>query len=134
MGSRLGIHCEDEMAMVQLKMQGELSHILNVSKWLKKLPQLVIFNLSRPLFANLNPWLMPNKYLVTYNCNKQWMHCGKWTDNRKKCYKWVHIKNDVKVQYLYNRQTINKNKRMRKRDKKKDNPFFFFFFFKCWSS
>ena len=30
------------------------------------------------------------------------MHCKDWIDTRKKCYKWVHLKNDIKVQYLYN--------------------------------
>ena len=33
-------------------------------------------------------------HLLTYNCNKQWMH---W--NGKKWYKLVHIKNDINVQY-----------------------------------
>ena len=35
------------------------------------------------------------------NCNKQWMHCRERIENRKKWYNWVHIKNDIKVQYLY---------------------------------
>ena len=33
--------------------------------------------------------------------NKQWMHCMEWIDTRKKWYKWLHINNDIKVQYRY---------------------------------
>ena len=40
------------------------------------------------------------KYLVTYNCNRQWMHCREQIDNGKKWYKWVH-KKSMKVQYFY---------------------------------
>ena len=29
------------------------------------------------------------------------MHCREWIDTGKKWYKWVHVKNDIQVQYLY---------------------------------
>ena len=40
-------------------------------------------------------------YLITYNCNKQWMQCREWIDAGKKWHKWVHTKNDIKVQCLH---------------------------------
>ena len=61
----------------------------------------------------LNPWgkpsyqkkvcqcqLMPIKYIVAYNCSNECI-AG---NTRNNWYKWVHIKNDIKVQYLYNRE------------------------------
>ena len=41
----------------------------------------------------------PNLVLM-YMINKQWIHCREWIDTGKNWYKWVHIKNDIKVQYL----------------------------------
>ena len=29
------------------------------------------------------------------------MHCWEWIDIGKKCYRWLHIKNDIKVQYIF---------------------------------
>ena len=32
-----------------------------------------------------------------YNCNQQWMHCREW----KKVFKYLHIQNVMKVQYIF---------------------------------
>ena len=71
---------------------------------LKLDPQILHFKISLKCIYNAhNEWYHQphNSAVVKYNCNKQWMHYREWIGTGKKCYKWVHVRNDIKVQNIF---------------------------------
>ena len=66
------------------------------------LPMILIIWLTMSCHNLIN--LTPIKYKVSYNRNKQWMHCREWIYTGKKWYKWENINDCCKgLVYLYDR-------------------------------